>query len=189
MKTTLVEPYDNVYLITPTVHKDNRGSFHESYNRFSYEEVGICCDFVQDNFSVSKKGVLRGLHYQWAGPLGKLVTVIRGSITDIIVDIRHGSPTYGKQKMMELSEYNKQQLWVPPGFAHGFLSREDKTTVYYKYSCYYNRAGEGVINPLDTTLSIDWRGAVPWEISERDRSGQSFEKYSKEPKFYYKEKG
>ena len=184
----LVEPYEDVYLIVPSVHMDKRGSFHESYNREVYRTAGIHDTFVQDNFSISKKGVLRGMHYQWDGPLGKLITVIRGSVLDMIVDIRYGSPTYGQATSIQLSEYNKHQLWLPSGFAHGFLASEDNTTVYYKYNCSYNKQGEGVINPLDKQLSLDWRGSVPWEISERDRLGLSFEEYTKNPKFYYKEK-
>jgi dTDP-4-dehydrorhamnose 3,5-epimerase len=183
-----VRPYENVHLIVPEVHMDRRGSFHESYNKKIYEQIGIKDGFVQDNFSISKKGVLRGMHYQWDRPLEKLITVVRGSVLDIITDLRHGSPTYGESAMMELSEHNKHQLWLPAGFAHGFLANEDDTTVYYKYSCYYNKHGEGVINPLDKDLSLNWRGSVPWEISERDRSGLSFEEYTKDPKFYYKEK-
>ncbi|MCX6799951.1 MAG: dTDP-4-dehydrorhamnose 3,5-epimerase, partial [Candidatus Falkowbacteria bacterium] len=133
-----------VLVIEPQVFSDERGFFIESYNNLKYEQAGIKEKFVQDNLSKSKKGVLRGLHFQRSPHAqGKLVQVIKGRVMDVVVDIRYGSPTYGEHISVELSEENKKQIWIPAGFAHGFIALEDDTIFYYKCTDFYNKEFEG----------------------------------------------
>ena len=128
----------DVFLIEPKVFGDSRGYFYESYNQKVFDEMaGSHVEFVQDNQSRSAKGVLRGLHYQIQQAQGKLIRVMEGAIFDVAVDIRRGSPTFGKSAGFVLSAENKRMAWIPPGFAHGFLSLEDGTTVLYKASDFY----------------------------------------------------
>jgi len=165
--------------------QDDRGIFYESYKEdFLLEKYGLENTFVQDNHSVSKKNVIRGLHYQWDQPMGKLIRVSHGSIIDIIVDIRRKSPNFGKVYKFSLSAQNINQLWVPPGFAHGFVSLEGNTHVQYKCTQVYNPDGEGGINPFDPTLNIDW-GVTRSDAlcSQRDLNSQSFSQYILNPKF------
>ena len=140
---------------------------------------------LQDNQSKSHKNVIRGLHYQWNNPMGKLVRVLHGAVKDVIVDVRKYSPTYGQFDSFLLSAENNKQLWVPPGFAHGILSLEDDTLVSYKCSSVYNANGESGINPFDKYLNIDW-GIDKSEaiISEKDKIAQSFLDYDRNPKFF-----
>lgn len=153
----------------PTVFGDSRGYFFESFRLDRFRSEGIPLDFVQDNESMSKKGVLRGLHFQ-APPFeqGKLVRVVKGSVLDVAVDIRQGSPTYGKHCAVVLSEANKKQFWIPPGFAHGFLVLEDDTIFSYKCTAYYNKESEGVIRWDDPALGIRWNISDP-VLSEKDK--------------------
>lgn len=146
-----------LYIIEPKIFEDDRGYFYESYNRSQLLKYGIDIDFVQDNQSLSHKNVLRGLHYQ-NEPYGqdKLVRVIRGSVIDIAVDIREGSPTYGKWVKVFLSEKNKLSFLIPKGFAHGFITLEDNTIFSYKCSNVYNKESEGGIIWNDPTIDIDW---------------------------------
>ncbi len=146
-----------VKIIEPTVFGDDRGFFLEVYQqqRFAAALPGIR-PFVQDNLSRSQKGVLRGLHYQCQQPQGKLVTVLRGCVFDVAVDIRQGSPTFGQWVGVELSETNHRQLWVPEGFAHGFYVLSDVADFYYKCTDYYNPQFERSLRWDDTTLAIDW---------------------------------
>jgi dTDP-4-dehydrorhamnose 3,5-epimerase len=155
-------------LITPKVFEDERGYFYESYSKAQFSKLGINVDFLQDNQSLSNKGTLRGLHFQ-APPFeqGKLVRVSQGSVLDIIVDIRKKSPTYGQSLTVMLSESNKKQLWVPPGFAHGFSVLEDKTVFQYKCTNYYNKDSEGGIVYNDQSLNLDWQVENPI-VSEKD---------------------
>ena len=165
-------------------YPDHRGSFYESFSVQTLMDTGIDCAFVQDNHSVSRKNVVRGLHYQWDEPQAKLVRVSNGSIIDVIVDIRSQSRTYGKVFYYELSSRNLCQLWIPVGFAHGFVSLEDNTHVQYKTSKKYNPAGEGGINPLDHRLNINWRlSHDDMILSDRDRSLPKFEEYDSNRKF------
>ena len=164
---------------------DHRGYFFESFSRAINEEVGEV--FCQDNISYSFKGVVRGLHYQWDNPMGKLVQTITGKIIDYIVDIRQGSPDYGKYWKFELSEENKNVLWVPPGYAHGFEALED-SHVMYKCSSYYNKDGESAISIKDPDLGIELRtDAKSVILSEKDLGAQSLKEYSSDPKFFYEE--
>jgi dTDP-4-dehydrorhamnose 3,5-epimerase len=146
-----------VLIIEPKVFGDARGFFYESFNGKAFDEaVGRHVEFVQDNHSRSAKGVLRGLHYQIQQPQGKLVRVVRGAVFDVAVDIRKSSPTFGKWVGVELSEGNHRQLWVPEGFAHGFLVLSDSADFLYKTTDYYAPAHERGLRWNDPTLAIDW---------------------------------
>ncbi len=163
--------------LNPSVFGDERGYFYESYNLELFQELGIKEKFVQDNQSLSNKGVLRGLHFQ-APPhqQGKLVRVIQGSALDIAVDIRKGSPTYGKWHMVELNAEKKNLFWIPPGFAHGFLTLENKTIFSYKCSGYYNKESEGGLMWNDTDLNIKWPETEP-VLSEKDKYYLPFKQF------------
>lgn len=149
---------EGCFIIEPQVFKDKRGYFVESYNQANFNAtIGVDIKFVQDNESQSSKGVLRGLHYQ-RGPYAqsKLVRVIKGSVLDVVVDVRIKSPTFGEHISIELSEQNKTQFFVPRGFAHGFLVLEDDTIFSYKCDNFYNKKSEAGIMYNDKELSIDW---------------------------------
>ena len=146
-----------VLIIEPKMFGDARGFFYESFNQKAFNEAtGTDCQFVQDNHSRSAKGVLRGLHYQIKQPQGKLVRVVRGAVFDVAVDIRKSSPTFGKWVGVELSEDNHQQLWVPPGFAHGFVVTSDSAEFLYKTTDYYALEHERCIAWNDPILNISW---------------------------------
>lgn len=166
-----VETFDiqGPLVITPKVFADERGHFFESFSKELFKQHGIDFEFVQDNQSLSQKGTLRGLHYQ-APPFdqGKLVRVSRGTVIDIIVDIRKSSPTYGQSISVELSDKNFKQFWVPPGFAHGFSVLEDTTIFQYKCTNYYNKASEGGILYNDPDLKLNWQIENPI-VSEKDQ--------------------
>lgn len=159
-----------VKLIKPRVHGDSRGSFFESYNRNTLQSVGITDTFVQDNQSYSNRGVLRGLHYQTGvHAQSKLVRVIRGSVYDVAVDIRKGSPSYGQYFGVVLSGDNGLQLYIPRGFAHGFIVLEDETIFAYKCDNFYHKESEGGIIWNDTTIGIDWNmEAHAIQLSDKD---------------------
>jgi dTDP-4-dehydrorhamnose 3,5-epimerase len=169
---------EGLLILTPRVFEDDRGAFMESFNKQKFDEaVGRKVNFVQDNQSVSKKGVLRGLHFQ-SPPYtqGKLVRVIKGSVIDIAVDIRKNSPTYGDYVAVELSAKNNDQFWIPEGFAHGFVALEDETMFLYKCTNYYAPQSEGTLLWNDPTLNIDWGISNPI-ISEKDAIGQEFSNF------------
>lgn len=147
---------EGLYIIEPTVYGDNRGYFTETYNKRDLEEVGLNMTFVQDNQSMSVKGVLRGLHYQINYPQGKLVRVIKGRVFDVAVDMRKGSKTYGKWFGVELSEENKKQFYISEGFAHGFLVLSDSAEFCYKVTDFYHPNDEGGIAWNDPNLGVDW---------------------------------
>ena len=159
-------PIDGLLTIEPKIFADPRGMFYEVYSENKYEEYGIPC-FVQDNHSVSKKGVLRGLHYQVNPGQGKLVRVTRGEVFDVAVDIRKQSPTYGKWWGLSLSETNNFQLYIPIGFAHGFCVLSESAEVLYKCSDYYSPENERGILWNDPDLAIDWPVKDPI-LSEKD---------------------
>lgn len=156
----------------PKVFEDSRGYFFESYNEKHFADQGIDIKFVQDNESSSLYGVVRGLHYQLAPyAQAKLMRVLEGSILDVAVDIRRGSPSFGKRFLIELSAENKKQLFIPPGFAHGFSVLSKKAVVFYKCSTFYNKESEGGIRFNDPQLNIDWQIPAGKEIiSDKDRS-------------------
>ena len=147
---------EGLYVIEPTVHGDNRGYFMETYNRRDMEEAGLNMNFVQDNQSMSVKGVLRGLHFQKQYPQGKLVRVINGRVFDVAVDIRKGSKTFGKWFGVELTAENKKQFYISEGFAHGFLVLSDTAEFCYKVTDFYHHNDEGGIAWNDPTIGIDW---------------------------------
>jgi dTDP-4-dehydrorhamnose 3,5-epimerase len=168
----------DVLVIEPKVFGDARGFFYESFNGRAFDEaVGRHVEFVQDNHSRSVKGVLRGLHYQIQQPQGKLVRVVRGAVFDVAVDIRKSSPTFGKWVGMELTEENHKQMWVPEGFAHGFLVMSESADFLYKTTDYYAPAHERAILWDDPGLGIRWPdlGARP-TLSAKDQAGASLEK-------------
>ncbi len=163
----------DLLIITPNVFTDERGYFLESYNKQHLESL-LTTDFVQDNESLSQKNVLRGLHFQKPPyTQAKLVRVIKGAVLDVVVDIRKNSATYSKHFSHILSEENKIQLYVPTGFAHGFLVLEENTIFSYKCSNYYNKESEGAILWNDSTLNIDWKVNQPI-ISEKDKVAEKF---------------
>lgn len=164
---------DGLLVLTPKVFTDERGYFIESFNQQKFDEaVGKKIIFVQDNESVSKKHVLRGLHYQNPpNAQGKLVRVVSGSVYDVAVDLRKNSPTYGKWHGEILSAENKKQFWIPEGFAHGFVSLEDNTVFLYKCTNFYAPQSEGTIIWNDPSLAIDWKVESPI-ISEKDAEGK-----------------
>lgn len=147
---------EGVFVIEPTVFGDERGYFLETYHKKEFEENGLNVDFVQDNQSKSTKGVLRGLHFQYTQPQGKLVRVIKGEVFDVAVDLRRKSPTYGEYESVILSEKNKKQFYVPPGFAHGFLVLSDEAEFTYKCTDFYNGLDEGGIIWNDPEINIEW---------------------------------
>ena len=157
-------------VIEPEVHLDARGYFMESYNQKDMQDAGLHVNFVQDNQSGSVKGVLRGLHYQKEYPQGKLVRVIRGAVFDVAVDIRRDSATYGKWYGIELSEENRKQLYIPEGFAHGFLVLSDKAEFCYKCTDFYHPGDEGGIAWNDPVLGIQWpKIDSGYILSEKDQ--------------------
>jgi len=161
-------PLPGVLLIEPKVHGDGRGSFAETFHAPRYAEAGIAAPFVQDNWSRSKQGTLRGLHFQFPREQGKLVMVTRGAVFDVVVDVRRGSPTYGKWYGTELSQAPFRQLWVPPGFAHGFCVVSPRALVEYKCTDLYDPASELGIAWNDASLGIRWPVSDPI-LSDRDR--------------------
>ena len=162
----------DVLIIEPKVFGDARGFFYESFNQKAFNEAtGLNLSFVQDNHSRSAKGVLRCLHYQIQQPQAKLVRVVRGSVFDVAVDIRKGSPTFGKWVGVELSEENHRQLWVPAGFAHGFLVTSESAEFLYKTTDYYAPEHERCIAWNDPTINIDWPLTMQPSLSAKDQQG------------------
>ncbi len=149
-------PIEGLYVIEPTVHGDERGYFMETYNQRDMQDAGLNMVFVQDNQSMSKKGVLRGLHFQKQYPQGKLVRVIKGSVFDVAVDLRAGSATYGQWYGVELTEENKKQFYIAEGFAHGFLVLSDTAEFCYKVTDFYHPGDEGGLAWNDPAIGIDW---------------------------------
>jgi dTDP-4-dehydrorhamnose 3,5-epimerase len=165
----------DVLILTPKVFGDSRGFFFESFNQRMFEAaIGGPAVFVQDNHSRSGRGVLRGLHYQVEQPQGKLVRVVAGAVFDVAVDIRSGSPTFGRWVGVELTADNKQQLWIPPGMAHGFLVLSDTAEFLYKTTDYYSPAHERCILWSDPVLDIRWPLAEPPILSCKDAAGLPF---------------
>ncbi len=165
----------DVILIEPKVFGDERGFFYESWNTDEFAANGIDAVFVQDNHSLSARGILRGLHYQVELTQGKLVRVTAGKVMDVAVDIRQSSPTFGQYVSTVLSAENKHMLWIPPGFAHGFLSLEDNTEFLYKCTELYAPEHERTILWNDAELGIEWPlEDIEPQLSEKDRDGVAF---------------
>lgn len=156
-------------IIEPAVFGDARGFFYESFNAEKFAALGIDARFVQSNVSRSMKGVLRGLHYQWPHPQGKLVGVLEGEVYDVAVDIRLGSPTSGRWTGAMLTAENKRQFWIPEGFAHGFCVVSDYATFVYQCTALYDRAADAGIRWNDAEIGIDWPVAEPL-LSDKDKA-------------------
>ncbi|MCI7223513.1 dTDP-4-dehydrorhamnose 3,5-epimerase [Fusobacterium sp.] len=174
---------EGLYIIEPTVFGDERGFFVESYNKNDFTELGISDEFVQDNHSKSKKGVLRGLHFQTKFSQGKLVRVIKGSVYDVAVDLRKDSKTFGKHFGLELSAENKRIFFIPKDFAHGFLTLEDNTEFTYKCTDFYHPEYDSGIMWNDKDINIDWNfekynlKEKDIVLSEKDKKHQSLKEY------------
>ena len=164
---------EGLCVIEPTVHTDSRGYFVETYNQNDMNEAGLNMVFVQDNQSMSVKGVLRGLHFQKQYPQGKLVRVIRGSVFDVAVDLRFDSRTYGKWYGVELTEVNKKQLYIPEGFAHGFLVLSEIAEFCYKVTDYYHPGDEGGLAWNDPDIGIEWPGVQGDYVGSANAVGYS----------------
>ena len=172
---TIATKIPDVLIIEPKVFGDERGFFYESFNKKKFVEAsGVNAEFVQDNHSKSSKGVLRGLHYQIKQPQGKLVRVCQGEVIDVAVDIRKSSATFGQWVGVNLSAENKRQLWVPEGFAHGFVVLSDTAEFLYKTTDYYAPQYERCIRWDDSDLSIDWQYDDAPLVSEKDAQGMVF---------------
>ncbi len=170
-------PIADLVIIQPDVFMDDRGYFFESYNFEKYRDILGGAVFVQDNESKSLKNVLRGLHFQRPPyTQGKLVRVIKGAVIDVAVDLRRNSPTYGKFHKVELTEENKLMYWVPPGFAHGFVTLRDDTVFTYKCTNIYNKASEGSVLWNDPDIGIDWEIENP-VLSDKDKNAPSFKNF------------
>ncbi len=171
----------DVLIIEPKVFGDDRGFFFESFNQREFNQaLGQEITFVQDNHSKSKKGVLRGLHYQLQHTQGKLVRVTRGAVFDVAVDLRRSSNTYGKWVGVELSAENKRQLWIPKGFAHGFLVISDEAEFLYKTTDYHHPESEQSLLWFDSELNIEWPALdCPYTVSSKDAQGLPWKKCSK----------
>lgn len=165
-----------VMRLEPKVFGDERGFFFESFNRFVFEQAtGVSCEFVQDNHSRSRRGVLRGLHYQLPPRAqGKLVRVVQGEVFDVAVDLRRASPTFGQWVGARLSADNKHQLWIPPGFAHGFITLSESAEFLYKTTDYYAPDYERCIIWNDPDLAIDWSFSEPPQLAAKDQQGKPF---------------
>lgn len=170
-------PIPDLLIIEPKLFGDERGFFLESWNRKTFDALGLNLDFVQDNHSRSSRGVLRGLHFQNPNPQGKLVRVLAGRVWDVAVDLRRSSATFGKWYGLELSAANKRMFWVPPGFAHGFVSLEDGTDFLYKCVGYYEPADEHCLAWNDPAVGIEWplEGIEP-QLSGKDQLGLALDK-------------
>ena len=186
-------PIEGLYIIEPAVHGDNRGYFMETYNQRDMAEAGLNMVFVQDNQSMSVKGVLRGLHFQKQYPQGKLVRAIKGRVFDVAVDLRAGSETYGKWYGVELTEENKKQFYISEGFAHGFLVLSETAEFCYKVTDFYHPGDEGGLAWNDPAVCIEWpelqgtypgnasakgytlSDGTPLNLSEKDQKWLSFE--------------
>lgn len=165
----------DVMIITPQIFGDSRGYFLETYKDKDFEAAGICGPFVQDNESASSRGVLRGLHFQKSHTQGKLVRVNSGRVLDVAVDVRPGSPTFGKYVSVELDAESKRMFWIPKGFAHGFLVLSDQATFTYKCTDVYDPSSEGGIPWNDPTIAVDWpKLDIPYKTSEKDGKHPAF---------------
>ena len=182
---TLPTRLDGPILIKPVIHGDERGFFHESYRRSTYAELGIEDEFVQDNHSRSSHGIVRGMHFQVGDGMAKLVRCSLGSVVDVVVDIRRGSPTYGEWEAFELNDENLHQLYCPVGFAHGFCVVSESADVLYKCSSYYDDDLEKGIKYDDPDIGIEWPEGVELIPSERDANAPRLAEIADELPFEY----
>jgi len=178
-------PLEGLVILTPKVFTDNRGYFYESYNQRVWKEAGVCAEFVQDNESFSTQNTLRGLHFQ-KPPFAqaKLVRVLEGAVWDVAVDLRSGSPTFGKWFGVELSAENKKQFFIPRGFAHGFSVLTPTAKFAYKCDNFYNKESEGAVRFDDPELAVDWKIDLSKAVlSEKDLKNPFFSRYKISPAF------
>ncbi|MFW5725621.1 MAG: dTDP-4-dehydrorhamnose 3,5-epimerase [Bacteroidota bacterium] len=169
--------FRNLFVIEPDIFEDKRGYFFESWNRERFKEAGLDADFLQDNQSMSAVNVIRGMHFQlppWQQ--GKLVRVFSGSVLDVVVDLRKAEPTFGRHYKILLTAKQKNMLWIPPGFAHGFLTLEENTVFFYKCTQVYHRDAEAAIAWNDSDLAIDW-GVKDPVVSEKDKNAPAFKDF------------
>ena len=171
---------DGILIIEPTIFKDERGFFLETYNKKEFENLGLDVEFVQDNHSKSRKGVLRGLHFQSKHPQGKLLRATKGRVWDVAVDLRKESSTFGKWHGIELSEENKKMFYVPAGFAHEFITLEDDTEFQYKCTDFYHPNDEGGLAYNDPDIGVEWPIPEGMELilSDKDQKWGSFKEYT-----------
>lgn len=167
-----LEPFSDALMIQPDVYRDERGFFLETWQRDRYAAAGVVGPFVQDNHSRSRRGVLRGVHFQQPRPQGKLVEVLRGEVFDVAVDVRIGSPTFGRWGAARLSGSNHRQLWVPEGFAHGFVTLSERADFYYKCTEFYAPGAEHTLCWNDPDVGIDWPLDEP-VVSDKDADGET----------------
>ncbi|HWZ41878.1 MAG TPA: dTDP-4-dehydrorhamnose 3,5-epimerase [Candidatus Saccharimonadales bacterium] len=173
---------NDIKVVVPEVFEDPRGFFMEAYRADQFRELGLPTEFVQENHSRSRKGVLRGLHFQWEPPMGKLMRVVSGAAFVVAVDIRKGSPTLGQWHGLEISAQDKRQVWAPYGFARGFCALTDGCEVLYKCTGLYNSKAESGIDFADPAIGIRWPIAVEAaETSERDRNAQTLKQWLASP--------
>jgi dTDP-4-dehydrorhamnose 3,5-epimerase len=175
---------DGPILIEPVVHRDERGFFHESYRRNVYEELGVTDEFVQDNHSRSRRGVVRGMHFQVGAGMSKLVRCAAGAMVDVVVDLRKGSPTYGEWEAFEINDENLHQIYCPIGFAHGICITSDRAEVLYKCSAYYDESIERGIVYNDPDIGIEWPD-IELIPSERDANAPRLREIEDELPFVY----
>ncbi len=178
------ENLNGLKVFEPKVFQDARGFFMESYRADEFESLGLPTNFLQDNHSRSIKGTLRGMHFQWDKPQGKLIRVTFGKALVVEVDIRKNSATFGKYFSIELSDYNKNILWVPPGFANGFLAKSDWVEMQYKCTAVWNPSGESNIRWDDSQINFDWGIDKPI-MSEKDKQAQTLKQWSEKPESDY----
>lgn len=180
--------FDDVLILEPVIHQDDRGYFFESWNQKAFEDAGLHYTWVQDNQSKSTYGTVRGIHYQKGKDAqAKLVRALQGTVLDVAVDLRKGSPTYGQHVAVELSEDNHRQLLIPRGFGHGFSVLSDIAVFAYKCDNGYAPQSEGSVNYADKILNIDWRIEKDKALlSDKDIKAQSFEQYRQSPDFVYR---
>ena len=176
----LDRPLPGVVVLRPDAFADERGVFVEAFRADRFAEMGLPSAFVQENQSRSRKGVIRGLHFQWEPPMGKLVRCLHGGIIDVVVDVRHGSPTLGDHAAVELTDRNHQVIWVPPGFAHGTFALAEDTIVLYECTGAHG-TGEGGIRWNDPALGIEWP-AMPPIVSEKDEKAPLLSEWLADPR-------
>ncbi|HLY63850.1 MAG TPA: dTDP-4-dehydrorhamnose 3,5-epimerase [Terriglobia bacterium] len=170
-----------VVVLVPGVYEDDRGWFMESFRADRFKELGLPSEYVQDNHSLSVKGVVRGLHFQWDPPMGKLMRVSVGNAFVVAVDIRKGSPTIGQWFGLELSSGNKKQVWAPAGFARGFCALSDTVELQYKCTGVHNPLGESSIHVFDPAIGIRWPELGEFKLSEKDRNAQTLANWLASP--------
>jgi len=171
---------NGVFVLVPEIFQDDRGFFMESWRRDQFKEIGLDLDFVQDNHSRSARGVVRGLHFQWDPPMGKLMRVTRGTAFLVAVDIRKGSPSLGQWVGVEASEENRRQVWAPAGFARGFCALSESADIQYKCTGSYNSKGESGILWNDPAIGVEWPAKNPI-LSDKDRVARTLEQWLQSP--------